>query len=284
MSTTLSRPRPAAGDLTRRRLLEFAFVCLLLTWVPWVTLGLLGTSLEEGPGALVFGLAASGPSLAALVMWLWRRERSPGPRVRWSFGWPILAIVLGACAPLVSAIVVNLDDVSEISRHASSTLAEAGLVAALAYTFLAGPVAEEFGWRGYVQPRLRARNGRIATATALGLVWGLWHLPLFFITGTGQHDDTGLLTGPGLVFFLELLPLSYVMLCVTEGLRGGVPAAILVHAAWNLTDELVPPPGAGAQWLELLLITAVAALVALLWRQPPANAGRVHAPARTAVG
>jgi membrane protease YdiL (CAAX protease family) len=278
MSTTLSRPRPTAGDVTRRRLSEFAVVCLLLTWVPWVILGLLGADLEEGPGALVFGLAAAGPSLAALVMWLWRRERRPGPGVRWSFGWPVVAVVLGAAAPLISAIAVNLDDLSQISRHADSTLAEAGLVAAVAFTFLAGPVAEEFGWRGYLQPRLRQWYSRIATATTLGLAWGLWHLPLFFIAGTGQHDDTGLLTGEGLVFFLELVPLSYLMLFVTEHLRGGVPAAILVHAAWNLTDELVPPSGAGGQWLELLVLTAVATLVALRWRHPPATAGSVRPP------
>jgi uncharacterized protein len=196
----------------------------------------------------------------------------------------VVAVALGAAAPPISAIVVNLDDLSEISRHAGSTLAEAGLLAALAYTFLAGPVAEEFGWRGYRQPRLRQWYGRVATATTLGLAWGLWHLPLFFVTGTGQHDDTGLLTGPGLVFFLELIPLSYLMLYLVEHLRGGVPAAILVHAAWNLTDELVPPPSTGGRWLELLVLTAIATLVALRWPHTPDTAGSVPTPAHTAVG
>jgi membrane protease YdiL (CAAX protease family) len=107
------------------------------------------------------------------------------------------------------------------SRRAPRPLAEAGLVAALAFTFLAGPVAEEFGRRGYVQPRLRQHHGRPATTAALGSAW--------------------------------------------------VPAAILVHAAWNLTDELVPPSGTGGQWLQLLILTAIASLVTLLWRQPPVS-------------
>jgi uncharacterized protein len=44
-----------------------------------------------------------------------------------------------------------------------------------------------------------------------------------------------------------------------------------VHAAWNLTDELVPPSGTGGQWLQLLILTAIASLVTLLWRQPPVS-------------
>jgi uncharacterized protein len=58
----------AAGEsvpMHRRQLVEFAVACLLLTWVPWALLGVLDANLEDGPGVLVFALAASGPSLAA---------------------------------------------------------------------------------------------------------------------------------------------------------------------------------------------------------------------------
>ena len=54
------------------------------------------------------------------------------------------------------------------------------------------------------------------------------------------------------------------MLFVSERLRGGVPAAILVHAAWNLTEELVPPLGQGV-WVEFLVLTAVAAALVPSW-------------------
>jgi len=250
----------------RRRLLEFAAVCLVLTWVPWALLGVLGVSVDEGPGLLVFALAASGPSLAALIMWLRHRgEARPGPRTRWSLGAPVMAVLLGGVAPVGAAVLLNLNDLSALPHHAGSVIAGVGgPLIALAYTLLAGPVAEEFGWRGYVQPRLRQSYSRIATTMVLGAAWGLWHVPLFFLRGTGQHD-TGLFTQQGLVFFLELFPLTYLMLFVTERLRGGVPAAILMHAAWNLTDELVPPLGNGGQWLKLLLLSATAAVVGLLW-------------------
>ncbi|WP_158647488.1 CPBP family intramembrane glutamic endopeptidase [Actinoplanes sp. ATCC 53533] len=258
--------RPAERGVLRRRLLEFSAVCLVLTWIPWALLGVLGVSVDEGPGSLVFALAASGPSLAALVMWLRHRgESRPGPRTRWSLGAPAVAVLLGGIAPGGAAVLMNLTDLPAIPQHAGSVIADVGgPLIALAYTLLAGPVAEEFGWRGYVQPRLRRSCSRMATTMVLGAAWGLWHVPLYFLPGTGQHD-TGLFTHQGLVFFLGLLPLTHLMLFVTERLRGGVPAAILMHAAWNLTDELVPPLGTGGQWLKLLLLSATAAVVGLLW-------------------
>jgi len=263
--SVLMRHRPAERGVLRRRLLEFAAVCLVLTWVPWALLGVLGVSVDEGPGLLVFGLAASGPSLAALIMWLWRRgEGRPGSRTRWSLGTPMVAVLLGGVAPVGAAVLVNLNDLSVIPHHAGSVIAGVGgPLIALAYTLLAGPVAEEFGWRGYVQPRLRQSYSRITTTVMLGAAWGLWHVPLFFLPGTGQHDK-GLFTQQGLEFFLGLFPLTYLMLFVTERLRGGVPAAILMHAAWNLTDELVPPLGNGGLWLRFLLLSATAAVVGLL--------------------
>ncbi|TCC10276.1 CPBP family intramembrane glutamic endopeptidase [Kribbella soli] len=246
--------------MIKRRLLEFGVICLVLTWVPWGVLGVLGVDPDEGAGSLVFALAASGPSLAALVMWLRYRERRRV--VRWSLVWPVAAVVLGVLPPLVATAVMG--NLPTLPDHAASVISGAGgVLGAAAYTFLAGPVSEEFGWRGYVQPRLREYFGPLGTTVVLGAAWGVWHLPLYFLNGTGQHDD-GLFTQEGLTFFLELFPLTFVMLFVSERLRGGVPAAILLHAAWNLTEELVPPLGQGV-WVELLVLTAVAAAVLPSW-------------------
>ncbi|MER7247817.1 CPBP family intramembrane glutamic endopeptidase [Kribbella sp. NPDC000426] len=246
--------------MIKRRLVEFGVICLVLTWVPWAVLGVLGVNLDEGAGMLVFSLAASGPSLAALVMWLRYRERRRG--VRWSAVWPVAAVVLGVVGPLAACVVCG--QLPELPDHAASVVAGAGgVLGAAAYTFLAGPVSEEFGWRGYVQPRLREYFGPVGTTAVLGGAWGLWHVPLYFLPGTGQHDD-GLLTAAGVTFFLELFPLTFLMLFVSEKLRGGVPGAILVHAAWNLTEELVPPLGRGV-WAELLVMLIVAAALLPSW-------------------
>ena len=251
--------------VVRRRLVWFLVVCLLLSWLPWIALGVVGANVDEGPGALVFGLAASGPSLAALVMWLRYRRTERMPRqMTWSWSWPLAALALGCAPPVLTAVLLGVDG---IPQHASSVIAGAGgPLGALAYTLLAGPLAEEFGWRGYVQPRLRRYYGRIAVTVVLGAVWGLWHLPLFFLEGTGQHEK-GLVSLQGLLFFLSLFPLTFTILFVSERLRGGVMAAILVHAAWNLSQELVPPPSTTGMWVEFFVTCLIAVSVGLIWRR-----------------
>lgn len=43
-----------------------------------------------------------------------------------------------------------------------------------------GPVGEEFGWRGYVLPKLQNKYGPLVASLVIGTVWGIWHLPSFF--------------------------------------------------------------------------------------------------------
>ncbi len=254
--TTTEAVAVGSEKVVGRRIGWFFGVCLLLTWVPWAVLGVTGANVDEGVGSLVFGLAASGPSLAALVMWLRYRGSDRMPRqVTWAWHWPVAAVVLGAAPPIVASLLLGVDG---IPAHASSVIAGAGgPLGALAYTLLAGPVAEEFGWRGYLQPRLRRFYGRIAVTGIIGVAWGLWHVPLFFLEGTGQYDK-GLVSLEGLLFFLGLFPLTFTILFVSERLRGGVWAAILLHAAWNLTEELVPPLSSTGLWVEFLLTTLIA--------------------------
>ena len=45
-------------------------------------------------------------------------------------------------------------------------------------------VLEEIGWVGFVFPKLTTRRKPLSAAVFLGLVWGLWHLPVINFLGT----------------------------------------------------------------------------------------------------
>jgi uncharacterized protein len=266
MSSTTPPSGPTLSHRLRRRLGSFAVLCVGITWVPWILLAASGADVNAGSGALVFALAAGGPTLAALAMWLWHRRELPRRRVRLLAVWPFLAVLLGAAPMLLVTLVLHWGELGAVPLHAAEVAASVGgLAGVLAYTFLAGPLAEEFGWRGYVQPRLRTAFGRLQTAMLLGTAWALWHLPLFFLDGTGQHE-IGLLTFQGALFFLNFLPLSYVILFAYEHLSGGVWAAVLIHAAWNASYALLPPVDDTGQVLRSVFTLVLAVVVAAHWR------------------
>lgn len=54
---------------------------------------------------------------------------------------------------------------------------------------------EELGWRYFLQPALEKRFPFIIAGTLTSIIWAIWHLPLFYISGTSQSSsDFGLFT------------------------------------------------------------------------------------------
>lgn len=45
-------------------------------------------------------------------------------------------------------------------------------------------VLEEIGWMGYAFPRMRSQTNWLVASILLGLLWGMWHLPVIDYLGT----------------------------------------------------------------------------------------------------
>ncbi|MBE0635927.1 CPBP family intramembrane metalloprotease, partial [Candidatus Bipolaricaulota bacterium] len=54
------------------------------------------------------------------------------------------------------------------------------LAFALPIALLAG-VMEEFGWRGFMLPRLLKQHSAQKSALIVGIVWALWHAPINYM-------------------------------------------------------------------------------------------------------
>ena len=75
----------------------------------------------------------------------------------------------------------------------------------LIFMIFLGGGQEEFGWRGYALPLLENKFGIWYANIILGVIWALWHIPTWFITGTTQsHMNFGgfvlLMTGYSFIF------------------------------------------------------------------------------------
>lgn len=267
-----------------RRIASYVVAVLGLGWLGPLVDHTVGSGLGEGPGQLLWILLPVG---AATVL---RRKGGDtfadaglSPKYRQNRRWyevssafyPIA--MLAAAAGGLAANHWELHDDSAPLRFAAIAL-----VSLVPFTFTA--IAEEFGWRGYLTPRLDAAGiGRLANHVIVGVVWGAWHLP--YMTLFWDFSDEPLWTlAPRVI-------LGSIAAAVVYGeirLRTGtVWPAVVMHASSNaiaagLLDKNVLIQNETTPWifspgLDGLVVLAITALFAgLLYSNRPATRSANH--------
>ena len=126
-----------------------------------------------------------------------------------------------------------------------------------------GPV-EELGWRGFALPLLQKRFNALGASVILGIIWGVWHLPAFYISATPQSSFSFPL------FLLGSVSYAIIMTAVYNATGGSIPLAFLFH--WQINNAFgfsVYPKG---EWIPPLLFASVALIFIVIFG--PRNLGR----------
>ena len=134
-------------------------------------------------------------------------------------------------------------------------------------------LTEESAWRGFALPRLQARMQPVAAALVLGVLWGLWRIPLFLIADSFQS------TIPFAGFLLSIVAASVLISWIFNRTRGSVLLASLFHATTDVAIAYsgVMSAGNGLFWLMVALQCLAAAAVVPSLRTMPANTtGLIH--------
>src|SRR5215208_4153923 len=98
---------------------------------------------------------------------------------------------------------------------------------------------EEYGWRGYLLPRLLPL-GEIRASVLLGVIWGVWHLPLL-LAGLNYPGVNVWLAIIIFTFVTVALSFTYTWFYVASG--GSVLVAAVYHASTNqFSDTFWVPP------------------------------------------
>lgn len=124
---------------------------------------------------------------------------------------------------------------------------------------IGGPLGEEFGWRGLALPALETKFGMLRGSLLLGVIWTVWHLPLFFITASAQNGMSFWL------FALLTLALCILMTWLYHGSGDSLLLVLLFHAAVNTwSGPLKISPEATGSNLPFALVVIFAWVAALL--------------------
>jgi len=198
--------------------------------------------LSEPPSEAWLYFSVSGPTLAAILLVLdsagfkglrsflarllpWRLQGRMFVLILMLF--PAVHIAGAAWDSLVSGSPA--DFVLNLKWPGTSTLL------ALAGFTMSMSVAEELGWRGWLQPHLERRMGDLSLCVVVGVIWAAWH----------AHDDLAyLLAGEPWAFLKSLfedvrtrcpttIPLCMIFLWAYRRTNGNLFAMVLIHASYN---------------------------------------------------
>jgi membrane protease YdiL (CAAX protease family) len=137
-----------------------------------------------------------------------------------------------------------------------------------------GPLSEEIGWRGYALPRLQMRWDALTSSVIVGVIWGLWHLPLFMMVGNSQHESGDPFTS----FLIKMTASSILYTWLYNNTNQSLWSAILLHWLYTYAAQVVSSGVTRSllyNWLECLPYVIIAGIIVLIWKPhsaKPANA------------
>lgn len=250
------------NNLTTKRLILYIGITFLLTYLAdFLVIYPLVKNISPGMqsiGQLLIGCTMFIPAIGVLLTRLLTKEGfkdsyivpKTGKRSipYFFFGWfaPVILTVLGAAV----FFIIFPDKFDSGMGYLASLMAASGVeptpqilwisvISQLVSGLLLAPVlnaltcfGEEWGWRGYLLPKMQEKVSMLPMLIINGIIWGLWHAPLTIL---GHNYGTGYLGYP----FTGILAMC--MFCIVMGIifsyitikTGSCLPAVLAHGSLN---------------------------------------------------
>ncbi len=262
--------------VSRRPLITFFFLAYAITWVLWGVMISLSLDIKSPFGSVINALAIFGPTLAGIILTailhgkqglseLLGRLSPASTGSRW--------IGIALLIPFLNINVALLIGIGMGSPAPSKLIGGVWLLPllleALRIFFIGGPLGEEIGWRGFALPRLlQGKTDAMKASLVLGLIWGIWHAPIYAVSGTGQNDM--LRSGASFLvlfpaFVIWVMGLAVMFTWLYKNTKGNLLIAILFHTAVNTAaffpsvigsqSGVVPLLNAGLTWVVAIIVS-----------------------------
>jgi CAAX protease family protein len=239
-SRSYERPR-SATTVAWRHVVGFVLLAYGIAWAVWAPA--MGDALHAiasgrtpssytAPSFAVLGMFA--PAIAAVIMRLFVSKEglkgSLGP-VRGKLRWYAVAILGPALFVTATVAIGTVTGISEFTLGVDKPLVYVWLALLLINTPLTAVLTfgEEYGWRGYLLPKLLPL-GEVRASAIIALIWAPWHLPLLMV-GLNYVNKDPLAVMAFMLLFTLGLSMALTRLFVAAG--GSVLVTTFAHASLN---------------------------------------------------
>ena len=266
---------------SKRNLWKFFIITFLFSWLLWLPYVLAGFEIIILPETvtsmmtLVVMLGAFGPLFAAVIL-IRHNDGKSGVKeyFKKSFSFRVkpiyylLALFLPFLITATAHFFVNLVGIDILPDNLfPENLSVPVVVLVIPYflfILIAGGGQEEFGWRGYAQLPLQSRFGILWGSIILGLIWGFWHLPLWFMPGEGHAYYSFF------AFLIYTVSTSVIMGWLYNACNRKLIIPLIIHTAGNVSVpffpimhmDFVPQPG---YWVWVMVSSLVATFMTIYY-------------------
>ena len=222
--------------LTSRRNKLFLICTFIVTWTSWWLLAYFTQEsifdFQSIPAFGLFILGGSAPTVAAyLAVYFTQEEGTVKEFNSRVFKYKVGVTYYGYALfvpPILGLIGMAFASIfgHDLQFEASFDLLMVFIPSFFIAILLGG--LEELGWRGVLQPALTTKYNLLVSNFIIGLMWSLWHLPLFYIVGTVQSETSFLLFSINAIGFSSFLTWLYFK-------KKSILLCVLLHASLNAT-------------------------------------------------
>ncbi len=257
------------GNKYSNKLALFLIVTFIFTWIFWIPDALAKREILASSIFTSLGFLGSLGPLVATVIFVFKDNEKSGlkeffknklnkkVKIKW---WVITFLIFPILIILAYLISVSIDQVHPVSEAAGLYMFIPVIFFSVMFT--GGPVQEEFGWRGYVLPRLQKRLSPFISSLILGFIWAIWHWPQFLV----PKELTGMFyVTPFWSFILTVISANFIYTWIYNKTNGSVLAVIVLHTQMNLFFWIFPVLYTQYGYLVILVIFMLAASTIVIY-------------------
>jgi uncharacterized protein len=213
-----------------------------------------------------------GPALAAVIVSQVAQGKTGVQNllkglIRWRVGlvWYIIAVLSPVVLFTVAQAVTKLLSLPVTIAMPQVNLSPYGIFG-FGVNFFAN-TCEEIGWRGFALPRLQKRHNALIATLIVGILWGLWHFPLVFLSGPMSEYP--------FLWFISIVTDAFMYTWIYNSTKGSILLVALFHGSLNIFGAFIT--GVSPVAYALVNCVVAIALIAVLGKVNLSRRERVRA-------
>lgn len=243
-------------------LIIFFFIAFILAWV------LMGLAVAQNYGWIELAIPLEPiliigswiPNIAAFLVIAFVLKRKGGIKKLFK-GWlkfkvsalwymvTLSPLILSALSIIIYKLLYGVAPVEGILYDPT------GLIVLIVMITITGAMGEELGWRGFALPWLQSRMNALSASILLGMLWVIWHAPLWF-AGLGFEEM------PFLAYAIIGISFTVLVTWACNNSRGSLVIASLFHLTLNISINIIESK---ALYIHAFLFLAFAMIIVLTY-------------------